>query len=342
MTTPAMRALKESCPERRLTLLTSARGAAIAPLVPEIDDFLGYDPPWMKASPKRKDASVDRAMVERLRLSRFDAAVIFTVYSQNPQPAALLCELADVPLRLAHSREKPYGLLTHWVAEPEPERMLRHEVRRQLDLVGEVGGRSADERMSLAVPLMARERVVRLLARQRLATDRPWVVVHAGASAASRRYPEKKFADVIRILAKKGVRSVLTGTKAERRTIEQIRVASGVSPISTAGLLDLAELAALLELAPLLLTNNTGPAHVAAAVGTPVVDLYALTNPQHTPWGVPNRVLNKDTDCKYCYRSVCPEGHHRCLSGVSAQEVAAATESLLAETPARMDVEAAL
>ncbi len=86
---------------------------------------------------------------------------------------------------------------------------------------------------------------------------------------------------------------------------------------SVAGELDLADLAALIERAPLLLSNNTGPAHIAAAVGTPVVDLYALTNPQHTPWEVPHRVLNHDVPCKYCYKSVCPEGHHDCLRRVS-------------------------
>ena len=83
---------------------------------------------------------------------------------------------------------------------------------------------------------------------------------------------------------------------------------------SLAGQLGLADLAALIALAPVLVTNNTGPAHVAAAVGTPVVDLYALTNPQHTPWGVPSRVLFHDVPCKFCYKSVCPERHHDCLA----------------------------
>ena len=71
----------------------------------------------------------------------------------------------------------------------------------------------------------------------------------------------------------------------------------------------------------LLISNNTGPVHIAAAVGTPVVDLYALTNPQHTPWRVPNRVLFNDVPCKYCYRSICPMGHHACLRGVDADTV---------------------
>src|SRR5205823_14157314 len=91
---------------------------------------------------------------------------------------------------------------------------------------------------------------------------------------------------------------------------------------------DLAELAALISLAPVLIANNTGPVHVAAALGTPVVDLYALTNPQHTPWAVPNRVLNHDVPCKYCYKSVCPQGHHNCLRLVTPPAVAQAAREL--------------
>jgi ADP-heptose:LPS heptosyltransferase len=77
--------------------------------------------------------------------------------------------------------------------------------------------------------------------------------------------------------------------------------------------------------------GNTGPVHVAAAVGTPVVDLYALTNPQHTPWMVPSRVLFNDVPCRWCYSSVCPERHHRCLRGVHPEQVVAAALDLLAE-----------
>jgi ADP-heptose:LPS heptosyltransferase len=86
----------------------------------------------------------------------------------------------------------------------------------------------------------------------------------------------------------------------------------------------------LLAQVPLLISNNTGTVHVAAAVGTPVLDLYALTNPQHTPWLVPNRVLFHDVSCKYCYKSVCPAGHHDCLRLVSPEEIVAAAVELLA------------
>jgi ABC-type multidrug transport system fused ATPase/permease subunit len=120
MTTPALRALRELPPGRRLTLLTSPAAAALVPLIPEIDDCLAYEAPWMKAASPRSDSRHEFAMIEQLRQGGFDAAVIFTVYSQNPLPAALLCLLAGIPRRLAHCRENAYQLLTDQVNEPEP------------------------------------------------------------------------------------------------------------------------------------------------------------------------------------------------------------------------------
>ena len=105
--------------------------------------------------------------------------------------------------------------------------------------------------------------------------------------------------------------------------------------VSLAGLFDLAETAALLQAAQIVVCNNSAPAHIAAAVGTPVVDLYALTNPQHTPWAVANRVLSHDVDCKYCLKSVCPLGHNACLTQVAPSEIVAAVDALLPDVAAR-------
>lgn len=340
MTTPALRALKESGPGRQITLLTSSAGAAASSLLPAVDAVLVYDPPWMKATARRPSSAPDWAFARRLRAGRFDAAVIFTVYSQSALPAALLCYLADIPLRLAHCRENPYQLLTHWVREPEPEGGIRHEVRRQLDLVAQIGARTSDERLALAVPSAAERRVARLLAELGVERRRPWVVVHPGASAPARRYPAEGFAAAADALIRAhGYQVVLTGSAAERPLVERIRAELGGPAHALAGRLDLAELAALIKLAPVLVTNNTGPAHVAAAVGTPVVVLYALTNPQHTPWQVPSRVLFHDVPCRFCYRSICPAGHHRCLRLVPPAAVVAATLELAA--PGRGDRNAA-
>lgn len=330
MTTPALRALKQGLPGARLTLLTSPPGALAGRLVPEVDDVLVYEAPWLKASPPRPDSRLDRRFVDDLRARRFDAAVVFTVYSQNPLPAALLAYLADIPLRLAHCRENPYHLLTDWVKETEPEAGIRHEVRRQLDLVAHLGFRPAHERLSLRPAPPDRRRAAAELQRLGLGA-RPWIALHPGATASSRRYPPESFARVVRALVQDHhLPVVFTGAADEVPLIDQIRAAAGVPTFSLAGRLSLGALAATLARAALLISNNTGPAHVAAAAGTPVVSLYALTNPQHTPWGVPTRILSRSVPCAYCYRSTCPEGHHLCLRGISPDAVVAAALDLLA------------
>lgn len=329
MTTPAIRALKTANQARQITLMTSAAGAAIVPLVAEIDQVIVYDAPWLKATSLRQNSAPEFAMIEQLRAAEFDAAVIFTVYSQNPLPSAFLCYMAGIPLRLAHCHENPYQLLTHWVKDPEPAELIRHEVQRQLDLVASVGCTLEDNRMQLKVPQIATERVQRMLHAARMNPAQPWVVIHPGATAASRRYPPEQFAVVARALIEMGLQVVFTGTHSEQDLVASIQASMGVPALSLVDQLNLSELAALLSLAPLLIANNTGPVHIAAAVGTPVVDLYALTNPQHVPWGVKNRVLYHDVPCRFCYKSVCPEEHHHCLRLVEPDTVIQAAVELL-------------
>jgi len=337
MTTPAIHALKASHPNRRITLLTSSAGASTASLVPDIDEVMAYDAPWLKATAPRLNSRPEYEMAEDLRRLKFDGAIIFTVYSQNPLPSAFLCYLADIPLRLAHCHENPYQLLTDWVKDPEPEHCVRHEVRRQLDLVATIGCHADDERMSLRVPEKALASVKDILQQLGITQQRPWVVIHPGATAASRRYAPEKFAVVARSLIQDmAIAVIFTGTEPERELVTAIQAATGVVSHSLVGCLNLNELAALLSLAPVLISNNTGPVHIAAAVGTPVVDLYALTNPQHTPWGVPNRVLFHDVPCKNCYKSICPEGHQNCLQLVTPESVVNAACELLNSPPATL------
>lgn len=334
MSTPAMQALKEAAPDRHLTLLTSGSGAVLADHLPMVDTVMSWEAPWVKG---RGTGSSVMPMAQRLMEGQFDAAVIFTVYSQSPLPAAMLCTMAGIPLRLAHCRENPYQLLSHWVPETEPHQQVRHEVQRQLDLVAAVGASTADPGMRFRLQPHDRRAIARRLEGLR-AVDAParCVVMHAGATAPSRRWPAERFAEVARMLASDDDALVLlTGGQAE---VDEIRALCALADhprvINVAGELTLGQLAALIDEADLLVSNNSGPVHLAAALGTPVVDLYALTNPQHTPWQVPHRTLYADVPCRYCYKSVCPQQHHRCLTDVAVPDVVRAARELLAGTPA--------
>jgi lipopolysaccharide heptosyltransferase II len=335
MCSPAMRALRQAVPGRTLTLLSSPSGAAALPFIPELDDAIAWSAPWTKSALPVTASAATPAPIATLAARAFDAVVIFTTYTQSALPAALLCQLAGIPLRLAHCRENPYDLLTDWVPDPEPATLVRHEVQRQLALVQRVGCRSADLGLSF-VPRPADYAAARTcLSAAGIDADRPWILLHPGASAASRRYPAEHWAHVLRLLAQElQLPIVLTGSAEESELVDGIQFASAVPAVSLAGRLALGELGAALRLAAVVVTNNTGPVHMAAAVGTPVVDLYALTNPQHTPWNVRSRVLFHDVPCRFCYKSTCPEGHQACLDGVAPQRVVDAVRELLGATQA--------
>ena len=331
MTTPAIRALKDSFPRLDITLLASRLGAEIVPFIPTIDDVITYDAPWVRTYGETPNPKSIADMAARLATREFDAAFIFTVYTQSPLPAALLTYLARIPIRVAHCHENPYHLLTHWLPDPEPTRFIRHEVERQLQLVQALGASTLDRRLTLRLPVRQIASARRLLSRVcgRSAADE-WVIIHPGGSEERRLYGFENFLEVARLLrAERKVGIIITGSPAEAPMTEALAAAIGPGAVSLGGKTSIGELAALISLAPLLISNNTSAVHLAAAVGTPVVDVYARTNPQHTPWMVPSRVLYFDVPCRDCERALCSKTEHPPLQTVAPVEVVRAAQSLL-------------
>lgn len=340
MTTPAIAALRRGLPSARLTLLTSSAGVALAPHLPELDDVLSCDAAWVAPRGASQAAPgelghAELALAQTLRAGSFDAAVIFTVSTQSALPAALLCRMAGIPLRLAHCRENPYGLLSHWVRDTDNAGgEQRHEVQRQLDLIAAVGFGTAADGLRLSVRTQDREAIDQRLAAAGLAGGRPYVVVHPGAAAASRRYPADYFAAAARALAQAtGHAVVLAGSREDVLQVDALQACLAGTRALRLDDLPLGQLAALIEGAAVTLCNNSAPAHIAAAVGAPVVVLYALTNPQHTPWAARSAVLSHSVPCSGCLKSICPQGHHACLRGVPPQRVADAALELMYPRP---------
>ncbi len=412
VTSPALRAIKESLPQVSLTLLASPVGAQVGRLNPYVDDVIVYQAPWMDPwSQLPQDTGRERAMVETVAAGRFDGAIIFTSFRQSSLPAAYLCYMAGIPLRLAASIDGPGSLLT--TRHKHPEHMM-HEVERGLDLVGAIGlGADADD-LVLKTPDDARVRLAQRLPSpprepspptplptaghpspptplpvrgrgeqpsplthddwtvgprlgptvQRalpavlygLAPDRPrpvpvqptageggrrgglLVVVHPGCSMPARTYPWQMFGRVVDLLVERmGATVVVTGAADERELVERVRGCvqepNRDRVLGMAGTLPFDEFCALIERADLTITNNTGPMHVSAAVKTPVVALFALTNPpeQWGPWRAPHRQLYHEVSCRICYKRACPY-NHECLTLVSPEAVVEAARELLDES----------
>lgn len=291
MSAPAMRALKQTF-QCRITLLTSKMGALIAPFVPEVDDTLVCDIPWVKAV-EAQDGKAALQLVQQIQAGRFDCAVIFNVYSQSALPAATLLYMAGVPVRLAYSRENPYGLLTHWVPDQEPYQLIRHQVERDLALVAYIGAATRDEKLAITY---SKECLLRtqqkVLKKTGVGPGNRYLVIHPGVSELKREYPADKWATAVAGLHNAtGLPVLISGSVADSPLAEKIIAEAGVGCYSLAGHLTIEEWIALIAGAALVVSVNTATVHVAAAVQTPVVVLYALTNPQHTPWLVQNTIL---------------------------------------------------
>lgn len=289
MSGPAIRALKETF-SSRITVLTSSMAAGIAEFMPEIDDVIIFDLPWVKTKNTSPEGIPE--IVEQIKKEQFDAAVIFTVYSQNPLPAAMLAYMAGIPKILAYCRENPYGLLTDWVPDKEPYDLIKHQVRRDIDLVKHIGAALSSERLHLRVTYSLWPSVVKKLEMAGVDMSKPWIILHPGVSEEKRQYPVENWIGAGRLLIEElGCQLILTGTSSELALTQQLSECIGTESHAIAGQLNLAELVCLIMHAALLLSVNTGTVHIAAAVNTPVVVLYAQTNPQHTPWKVPHKVL---------------------------------------------------
>ncbi|MDQ2652911.1 MAG: glycosyltransferase family 9 protein [Chloroflexota bacterium] len=335
VTTPAIHAIRQSLPDASITLLASRVGAQVGALNPDIDDVIVYSAPWM--DPWRElplDPDREQRLIAELRERQFDAAVIFSSFRQSPLPAAYLCYLAGISLRLAASIDGPGSLLT--TRHKHPEHMM-HEVERGLDLVGAVGMSTTDDRLVLVPPPGAAANITHIAA-----GSRPLVVVHPGCSMPARTYPWELYAEVVSLLVQRlHARVVITGADQERPLVNAIldRLPLAVRPHVevAAGTLGFPEFCALIQAADLTITNNTGPMHMSAALGTPVIALFALTNPpeQWGPWRVPHQLLYREVPCRLCYSRICPVDHE-CLVGVPPQEVVATAAELLdAAVPVR-------
>ncbi len=290
MSTPAFRALKETF-DCRLTLLTSKMGSLIAPFIKEIDETIVFDLPWVKTN-NTTHSKECLELIEKLKSFQFDAAIIFTVYSQSPLTSALITYLANIPLRLAYCRENPYELLTDWIPDKEPYSFIQHQVTRDLNLVKSIGAVTNNEHLSIWFNKNAFKTAVEKLKTIGFNQNKKWIIVHAGVSEIKREYPETFWIDVINILQQQTeLQILLTGTENEKPLTQRIYQATGENVFNAAGILNIEEFIAVIAHAELVISVNTATVHIAAALNKPVVVLYALTNPQHTPWLTKNLVL---------------------------------------------------
>jgi ADP-heptose:LPS heptosyltransferase len=323
ITGPAIRALAAA--GLGVCVLAGPAGAAAARLLPGVTGVLTWRLPWIDAEPEPAGQARLGELVARLRQLSCPEAVIFTSFHQSPLPTALLLRMAGVPRISAISPEYPGSLLDLRLQpdeaedQPEPDRCLA--LARAAGFPLPPGD---DGRLRLAGPLPPIPYTIKRM---------PYTVLHPGASVPARAPSPGRCAAMVAALASDGRRVVVTGGAAEQPLTAAVAAGGG---IDLGGRTTLPELAAVLAGADAVVAPNTGAAHLAAAVGTPVVSLFAPVVPARRwqPYGVPVALLgDQRAGCAGSRARRCPVPGHPCLNGIDPADVAAAVRELTAGQP---------
>lgn len=339
---PAVRAVAAGCDE--LVLLAGPHGVEAAKLLPGVHDVMVWRCPWIDAGRPAVDTDDISSLVDQIRQRSFDAAVVFTSFHQSALPTALLLRLAGVSWVGAISDDYPGSLLDlrHHVDDDIPE------AQRALSLAAEAGyllPPADDGRLEVRRPLPDVSHLV---------GEDPYLVLHPGTSVPARAWPVHRFAECSQQLSTLGWRVVVTGAPSEAHLTEAVAssgslgspgsltspglgTSAGPSVLDLGGRTSLPELAAVLAGATVVVVGNTGPAHLAAAVGTPVVSLFAPTVPaaRWAPYGVPHILLgDQQAACRDTRATRCPIPGHPCLTSVTAHDVCEAVTELVGDRQA--------
>ncbi|MFW2513377.1 glycosyltransferase family 9 protein [Demequina sp. SO4-13] len=318
VTGPAIRAIAAHAD---VTLLCSGQGARVAPLLPGVSRFIAWDCPWITSPSPALDPAEIQQMVDDIGALNIDEAVVLTSFHQSPLPLALMLRMAGVSRITGASVDHAGALLDNRLRPgetlpedvPEPERALAIASAAGFTLPADDDGRLQVQGWEGAdVDLPAR----------------PYAVLHPGASAPARTWPATRFRDTAVRLAEQGIVPVVTGSAHERALTAQV---AGNHGVDLGGALDIKQLAHVIAGARAIVVANTGPAHLAAAVGTPVVSLFAPVVPsvRWAPYGVPHVLLgDQHAPCAGSRWRECAIPGHPCLSDVTADDVWEALESV--------------
>ncbi len=323
MTIPALRQLRRLFPEAHITLATRSWAQGLFEDAEFIDDFMVHN------------GSGLRSVVQQVREWRrrsFDLAVILP----NSLETALVASLARVPLRIGYATDGRQRLLTHPLDLPE-SRSSQHEVFHYLNIVARLEWLISREQSFLDTQPYASLEVAesrKVAARKLLRANgvsgipgitdgRPLIALCPGSTnSRAKRWPAERYAILAdRFIDECGADVILIGAAPEEDVSLDVRERMHNLPILLTGKTDLSQLVSVLSLVDMLVTNDTGPAHIAAALGRPTLVIFGPTNPLTTrPFSPFGEVVSQPPDCAPCMLRDCPIDH-RCMTAITPDHI---------------------
>ncbi|HCC69089.1 MAG TPA: lipopolysaccharide heptosyltransferase II [Nitrospiraceae bacterium] len=345
LTTPTIQALRKAFPQAHISLLVRPWVAPIFESNPHINEIILYEDSFKRISGKFKLAKI-------LREKNFDTAILL----QNAFDAALIAWLSRIPERIGYERDRRGLLLTKAIPVTK-EILKKHQVYYYLNLIETMGIRT--EKAQLSYPEVSGQRPYIYLRDEEIQQARtlltpspttyhqsPIIGINPGATYGSaKRWMSERFAWLAqRIINELNGKVVIFGSQSEVKIAEEIvKTVKNIShfsfPIShllvMAGKTDLRELITLINECDAFITNDSGPMHIASALGVPTVAIFGSTDPCIAgPFGNGHMVIKKNMQCSPCLKRECPEGSLKCMDAITVEDVFDALQEILPKNKA--------
>jgi heptosyltransferase-2 len=312
---PVLESLKQNFPQADLWVAAKDWVKDLFASNPFVEGVIALSGDWKK--------TWDQAA--GIRGGAFDTGLLLT----NSFASALLFYLARIPQRWGYATDGRGPLLTR-ALRPRNEDPPRHQARYYMDLLAGLGFKPGPGLIRLSVRPEEKEAARRRLLTLGLEPRKPLVILSPGASyGPAKRWPARRFAELAELLQKrKNAELLIIGAADEAGIADSISSFLEKKPAVLAGQTTLPELLGLATLAALFISNDSGPMHLANALGVPVVGIFGPTDPAVTgPAQQPARVIKKDVPCWPCFYRKCPYDH-RCMMDIAAEDVFRAAEEL--------------
>lgn len=308
MSLPTLKSLRAMRPDAKISVLSRSSVAGLYAGLPYVDETI--------VSPPRSKGKLRGwlGLVRELRRRKFDTAIILP----RSFSSALAPFTARIPRRIGYAGDGRSPMLTD--AVPRDPALLRiHRVRYYHHLLRTLGTPPEPQAPFLEITPGADR-----WAESHVPTGRPLIGINPGATygEAKQWYPDRFIETGRRLAKRRGASIIVVGGPAERELGDRVAEEIGPRAVSLAGRTDLPQLAAAIRRCSLFLTNDTGPMHVADAVGVPVVAIFGPTDWIATPpYGNRHAIVRTPIECSPCLKRVCPLGHHNCMKRVSVEDV---------------------
>ena len=321
MTLPAVRAVRNTFPEARISILAKPWVAEIFNLCPDVDEVIVFQSPGIHSGISGK-----LRLAKELKAGKFDTAILL----QNAIEAAVITWLAGIPVRAGYNSDGRGLLLTHSVQRTEDIRKV-HQIQYYLEMVKSLGCLPAEADVKLQPGNDYENLSEKILREHGIAGEGVIVGLAPGAAygPAKRWFPERFAAAADRLIEDLSAQVVLFGSREDRRTTDLVEQHAHHPMINLAGKTNLKDAIAVISRCSLFISNDSGLMHIAGALNIPTVAIFGSTNPVTTsPVGERSVVIYKGASCSPCLKETCLTDF-RCMEMVSVEEVCETARDLL-------------